>query len=374
MTKRPCLLALLPSLRISGGNKEIVRLVQEIAEDRRVDAAFVSMWRHAHELETGNIRVIHLLDQEPLVSRALQQLPAVTLAFRRLLSSMRAVSDRRVHLLLGHFSTYPLAWVAPSLPRICFNQDMEWLFVPAGSRRTLLKASILRTNRRSTVVTTNAYVSETYRAAGVRPLGQASIWADPQWLGSAAFRARDIDVLMLLRSSKIKRLDLYLEALKLFRARTALRIAVITPDTSIAELVRQEVSELHLRPSDDEMKELFARSHVFLLLSDVEGFGLPPLEGMGSGCVPVCRDSGGVRCYMRDDFAELLFSPETDLAEIVDEIARRLGSGALPSAETAQRAFVDGLEASRTSRRECIRRLQDLIAGTAPAAEPTGIY
>ena len=179
---------------------------------------------------------------------------------------------------------------------------------------------------------------------------------------------------MLLRGSKIKRLDLYLEALKLFRARTALCIAVITPDTSIAELVRQEVSELHLRPSDDEMKELFARSHVFLLLSDVEGFGLPPLEGMGSGCVPVCRDSGGVRCYMRDDFAELLFSPETDLAEIVDEIARRLGSGALPSAETAQRAFVDGLEASRTSRRECIRRLQDLIAGTAPAAETTGIY
>ena len=50
-----------------------------------------------------------------------------------------------------------------------------------------------------------------------------------------------------------------------------------------------------------EMKTLYARSNFFVHLSDHEGFGLPPLEAMGGGCLPLCRDSGGVRSYMLDD-------------------------------------------------------------------------
>ena len=363
MSARPCLLVLAPSLRISGGIKETVRLVQEIVAGQDVDVVIASMWRHAHEVDTGNIRVVHLLDAAPIASRALKQLPAIAIAFRHLLSEVSSIPGKRMHLLLTHYSTYLLGWIAPRLPRICFNQDMEWRFVARGMPRYLLKRAILFTNRRSSVVTTNTYVTDTYRSAGVRPLGEASIWADQQWLASTMPEPRDIDVLMLLRGSHIKRLDLYLEALTLLRAGTDLRVAVITPDTSIAERVRHDVSELHLRPSDDGMKELFGRSRMFLLLSDVEGFGLPPLEAMGSGCVPVCRDSGGVRCYMRGEFAKLLFPRDVSVAEIVDEVARLIESDQKPSPESAREAFVTGLKASQASRTECVRRLQELIAG-----------
>ena len=261
--------------------------------------------------------------------------------------------------------TYLLAWAAPFLPRICFNQDMEWLFVPKGWRRFLLKRAILLTNRRSTVITTNSFVTDSYCAEGVQPFGQAAIWAEPRWLTPVASDHRDIDVLMLLRSSGIKRLDLYLEALRLFRIGTALRVAVITPDTSVAAKIEGGAAQIYLRPSDDEMQTLFGRSRTFLLLSDVEGFGLPPLEAMGSGCVPVCRDSGGVRCYMRGEFTELLFGLDVPIERIVGFIADRLQRGSLPSAEAARQAFVAGLQSSQVSRADCIRRLQDLIGGAS---------
>ena len=365
LSARPCLVVLTPSLRISGGNKEIVRLVQELVAEGRVDAVIAAMWRHPHEVDTGAIRVIHLLEAEPVATRALRQLPAIALAFRRLLSQMRCSSGTHLQLLLTHYSTYPLALIAPSLPRICFNQDMEWLFVRKGWRRSVLKQAILLTNRRSSVVTTNAYVTASYRAAGVQPLGEASIWADPQWLRPAV-QARDIDVAMLVRGSAIKRLDLYLEALTLF-AHTSLRVAVITPDTIIADRLRSTAVQVYLRPGDEDMQVVFGRSRVFLLLSDVEGFGLPPLEAMGSGCVPVCRDSGGVRCYMRGAFAGLLFPLDKSVEHIVGTVAEWLGRDALPSAEVARGAFAAGLQASRESRTDCIRRLQDLI-GNSPAS------
>jgi len=40
-------------------------------------------------------------------------------------------------------------------------------------------------------------------------------------------------------------------------------------------------------PSDDEIEELYKTSRIVLSASRAEGFGLPPLEGMSWGCVPV---------------------------------------------------------------------------------------
>lgn len=43
-------------------------------------------------------------------------------------------------------------------------------------------------------------------------------------------------------------------------------------------------------PSDFEVKTLLAESQIILSTSAAEGFGLPPLEGMTFGCVPVVSD------------------------------------------------------------------------------------
>ena len=160
MSARSCLVVLTPSLRISGGNKETVRLVQEVAAGMDIDIIIVSMWRHDHEVDTGAFKVVYLCDAAPVASRALGQLPSIALAFLRLMRELRRDRDKNVRLLLTHYSTYPLSWILPSLPRVCFTQDMEWLFFPAGWRRTLLKRAILYTNRRALVITTNAFVTD----------------------------------------------------------------------------------------------------------------------------------------------------------------------------------------------------------------------
>ena len=94
------------------------------------------------------------------------------------------------------------------------------------------------------------------------------------------------------------------------------------------------------------MRAIYERTRVFLLLSEHEGFGLPPLEAMGSGCVPLCRDAGGVRAYMRGDLAENILP----LALPAEGILKR--AVALAHDEnylarlrmTAREIFDDGLE------------------------------
>ena len=52
-------------------------------------------------------------------------------------------------------------------------------------------------------------------------------------------------------------------------------------------------------------------------LSEHEGFGLPPLEAMGAGCVPLCRDSGGVRAFMQPgELSALLLPASAGVEEI----------------------------------------------------------
>ena len=166
---------------------------------------------------------------------------------------------------------------------------------------------------------------------------------------------------MLLRSSGIKRLDLYRQALSLLRQDTSLRVAVITPDSSIAAELAAAHTEVYLRPSDEEMRALFARSRVFLLLSDVEGFGLPPLEAMGSGCVAACRDSGGVRCYMTGELAGLLFPLAEPVDQIVTTVASRIRHASLPGEAYARQTFAEGLQASLATRKATVRRLQAVL-------------
>lgn len=51
-------------------------------------------------------------------------------------------------------------------------------------------------------------------------------------------------------------------------------------------------------PPQEEIPKIYQRAKILLKFSDSEGFGLPYLEGMASGCLVICNDAGG------NDFCE----------------------------------------------------------------------
>jgi len=72
---------------------------------------------------------------------------------------------------------------------------------------------------------------------------------------------------------------------------------------------------IFVKPNSDEAMYGFYRScHIFTSLSVSEGFGLPALEAMASGCAIVCTDSGGVSDFLLDGYNGILLSERSGTA------------------------------------------------------------
>jgi len=362
---------LLPSLRISGGVKEALRLAEEM-QATGIDIAVAALWRSEHELDCPIVPVLPLSSFYAKRTTAPLQYPVLLLLFLwRILRLLCTSPKTRYVLFMTHFSTFPMAWLAPWLDWYCFNQDVEWMFIPDGIGRRLLRRFILATSRRASVITTNAYISGRYLFEDIRPVSQASIWATEFWIDpdSTPIADRDIDVVMLPRRGHMKRLDLYQEALAALKA-ASIRTAVMTPDSDIQASLAPIVPVCLLRPTNEEMRQLYGRSKIFLLLSDTEGFGLPPLEAMASSCVPLCRDSGGPRIYMDGALSSNLIPFETSVSEIVQRVQALLADpdSLTTLSHIARDRFMVGLNTTATERRQCLATLVNKLAETTSAA------
>lgn len=367
MRQQPCrgLLVLLPSLRISGGVQETLRLAQALS-DRGVAVRILVLWKHEHESPTFGLTINYLSNFVPRKSRSAFEFPLLLFRFLSYLRRLRKGPGwGSPALLLTHFSTFPFAWLAPKLPRFCFNQDLEWKFVP-GPLRTPTRWLILFTSRRSKVITTNDFISQSYRDLHVTPFAQVSLWTAPFWMERVPANGRPFDVAMLLRYGSVKRPDLYFELLDLLAA-TSLRCAVITPETALYEEARPLVEHALLRPSNEELRAFYGSCRIFVLLSDTEGFGLPPLEAMGSGCVPLCRDSGGVRCYMNGSFSRNLIPAEESMSQVlkrIEALIERPHELADLSA-TARNVFEEGFHECERERTAAFDRIANELSGIA---------
>ena len=359
MSDKEHIVLILPSLKVSGGTLELLRLADDLAvKDRAI--SIVSLWRSAHETSTARWSIRYLSEWRTNAKRALLQLPILLRRFSRLVKSVSPITGRSATgWIFSHYATFPLALCVSRDRRWFFVQDLEWRFIRNPVLSGLLKWIILAAYSRGHLISANSYLTSQLALLGLNVEAETPIWADVGFQSSTN-EARDIDVVMMLRKGDAKRLDLYLTFLALVDAeKRPWKLAVITPESDIALEVKGRVAECLLRPSMEQMRKLYARSKCFLHLSDHEGFGLPPLEAMGSGCVPLCRDSGGIRAYMNGDLESLVEPQNLSMSqfvvrasELVDD-ADRLAT----MSGVAETVFARGL-AQTQQRLEALARLR----------------
>lgn len=321
LTEKPAFVFVTPSLQISGGNLEIIKLAGDL-QQRGHPVRLVAMWRAPHPIDTRGVPVSTLFNWSFDRRRAFFQMPVLMAAFTRTLRRLHQQEQRpaKPRIVFSHFTTYPLAFGVARERRWFFVQDTEWNFAGPGRYRRALHRFIVSNLRRGSIVTTNTYLSQALMGEGLSIASRLPIWANPDFAGDRD-AVRTFDVVLMLRQGAHKRADLVIALIKRCRAaRPHLRLAAITPDPILADAVSRDVQMCLLRPSLHDMRDLYARSRVFLLMSEHEGFGLPPLEAMGSGCVPVCRDSGGVRSYMWGELADNIVPLSATIDELLDRV------------------------------------------------------
>lgn len=148
------------------------------------------------------------------------------------------------------------------------------------------------------VVTMGSSAAEFFRAHGVRrpphviPCGVAPLASAPPP------EARDVDVILVARLVPLKRIDLFLDAIKHVAAAVPSVRAVIVGDGPLREHYETlshrlgldgHVAFLGYQP---DVFAWFARARTFLLTSDSEGVSISLIEAMRAGAVPVVSHVG----------------------------------------------------------------------------------
>lgn len=205
---------------------------------------------------------------------------------------------------------------------VYFVQDIETSYYPDSLR---LQSAVLASYRPEfRYMTISSWNREQLRATGIEatliPPGIALENFRP--LEDAERRA-DM-VLALGRSNPLKNLPLTIAAWRaLPEPRPELCLFGIEPELAPGDRGVRYVES----PTDEEVNRLFNEATVFVQTSTHEGFCLPPLEAMATGCPVVCTDAHGNRDFCEDGVNCLM--PDQERRSVTDALARLLENAAL---------------------------------------------
>jgi len=256
----------------------------------------------------------------------------------KLIKFLRQVNPDAI--VTTHFSTLLVNIFFSKTKLWSFIQDIEWNF-PSSNKAVQKIFQLIITfllERCSVLIFGNAYLQNFYEnipcfadrlaknllCSTVFPVGNLPPSLDSHEQDISPFKNRKYDLVFIIRKGHLKNIIMYLEFVKLlFTSFLApIKIALVDPQnlfkTSKFTLISNpSFVEVYTNLNQKDFFLLLANSKFFLLLSKHEGFGLPPLEAMAKGCVPLVLNNGGSGVYMTA-FRELHLPSDTSIELIVD--------------------------------------------------------
>lgn len=113
---------------------------------------------------------------------------------------------------------------------------------------------------------------------------------------------------MLYSSMKSKRSDIGMESINIVLDKYPDLKVVLFGSEYTKERLNSQVFTFYRRPLQEEIPKIYLSTRIWISSSDVEGFCLPALEAICSGCAVVTTNSGGVLDIIEDGKTGLVVS------------------------------------------------------------------
>jgi glycosyltransferase involved in cell wall biosynthesis len=311
------IVAIVPKLALTGGNLEVERLLRDL-----------------EELGTTVILL-------PVFPNKVNRFWGYFLApYFYLRAAVSALLYQPNLLILTHYSTLPFGALQACLGMkvAVFIQAFEWLFPSSNIYiQRIMKAYHMAAYRQSQyLIFGNLYLKNnlpsitpgpleltSHPGAILYPVGSTS--RDLSNLPNQSFAAPVYEIGLILRNGWLKNQQAYYAVLAKLVSLGSVEphrmsvINMLNSNTSSSKYSSIGV-EVRAKMSHQDLCFWIANLKIFLCLSIHEGFGLPPLEAMALGAVPLVLSNGGCISYM-SEFPELILHPNSSTQAIVEKIS-----------------------------------------------------
>lgn len=237
--------------------------------------------------------------------------------------------------------------------------DLRWQETRRGLARAYRKWDLARSVKRSTQL---LCISDRTRQDLLGMFPAAAPKARVAWLGPGIAEAgdsfsneradRETGLCLLIGGAPHKKNERAAQALALHTSAKITRVAgvgVSIETRAIVDAAPHLSGEWHSGISDSEMRTLYQRAEYFMLLGTNEGFGMPFIEGLASGCVVVAADHQLARELLGDAALYLSGGTATEIAAEIDSLeAPPLNLRLEVAARYSWDAFADAVSSALT--------------------------